>query len=95
MVKPSEVENNLIQSATSSSTPASDGARKLYARNLHANISEEQLRQVSVQIYYSLDLVHCVNHLSIVYSQRILIKDDVHFSKKVQNFTFSLILGIL
>jgi hypothetical protein len=54
----SEVENNLVQSAASSSTPASGGARKLYVQNLHANINEEQLRQISVQIYYSLDLVH-------------------------------------
>jgi hypothetical protein len=30
MVKPSEVENNLVQSAASSSTLASGGARKLY-----------------------------------------------------------------
>jgi RNA-binding protein 23/39 len=57
IVKPSEAEKNLVQSTASSSVSAPGGARKLYVGNLHANINEEQLRQVSVQIYYSLDLV--------------------------------------
>ncbi|GJN09055.1 hypothetical protein PR202_ga27023 [Eleusine coracana subsp. coracana] len=46
MVKPSEAEKNLVQSNASSSAAASGGARKLYVGNLHANINEEQLRQV-------------------------------------------------
>ncbi|KAL6901823.1 hypothetical protein ACP4OV_004699 [Aristida adscensionis] len=46
MVKPSEAEKNLVQSTASSNAAASGGARKLYVGNLHANINEEQLRQV-------------------------------------------------
>lgn len=46
MVKPSEAEKNLVQSNASSSGAASGGARKLYVGNLHANINEDQLRQV-------------------------------------------------
>ncbi|KAE8786768.1 RNA-binding protein 39-like [Hordeum vulgare] len=45
-VKPSEAEKNLVQSNASSSVAASGGARKLYVGNLHANITEEQLRLV-------------------------------------------------
>lgn len=57
MVKPSEAEKNLVQSNASSSAAASGGARKLYVGNLHANINEEQLRLVSIQKYYSPNLV--------------------------------------
>ncbi|KQK23594.1 RNA-binding protein 39 isoform X1 [Brachypodium distachyon] len=46
MVKPSEAEKNLVQSSATSSVAASGGARKLYVGNLHANITEDQLRQV-------------------------------------------------
>ncbi|KAF0930924.1 hypothetical protein E2562_037136 [Oryza meyeriana var. granulata] len=46
MVKPSEAEKNLVQSNVASGGAASGGARKLYVGNLHANITEDQLRQV-------------------------------------------------
>uniref|UniRef100_A0A0D9XK22 RRM domain-containing protein n=1 Tax=Leersia perrieri TaxID=77586 RepID=A0A0D9XK22_9ORYZ len=46
MVKPSEAEKNLVQSNVASGGVASGGARKLYVGNLHANITEDQLRQV-------------------------------------------------
>ncbi|XP_006661796.3 RNA-binding protein 39-like [Oryza brachyantha] len=46
MVKPSEAEKNLVQSNVTSGGVASGGARKLYVGNLHANITEDQLRQV-------------------------------------------------
>ncbi|KAG8088534.1 hypothetical protein GUJ93_ZPchr0010g7627 [Zizania palustris] len=46
MVKPSEAEKNLVQSNVASGGTALGGARKLYVGNLHANITEDQLRQV-------------------------------------------------
>lgn len=55
MVKPSEAEKNLVQSATTvvGGTggligPYSGGARRLYVGNLHSNIKEEDLRQASL-----------------------------------------------
>lgn len=53
MVKPSEAEKNLVQSNTSAggaaglAGPFSAAARKLYVGNLHFNMTEDQLRQVS------------------------------------------------
>ncbi|PON45067.1 Splicing factor-like protein [Parasponia andersonii] len=53
MVKPSEAEKNLVQSTATVAAgpggligPYSGGARRLYVGNLHANIKEEDLRQV-------------------------------------------------
>jgi hypothetical protein len=51
MVKPSEAEKNLVQSAATSSA-ASGGARKLYVGNLHSNITEDQLRQVNYTCFF-------------------------------------------
>lgn len=54
MVKPSEAEKNLVQSTATTASgaggamgPYSGSARRLYVGNLHFNIGEEQLRQVS------------------------------------------------
>lgn len=53
MVKPSEAEKNLVQSTYVVSRPGgmigpySGGARRLYVGNLHTNIKEDDLRQVS------------------------------------------------
>lgn len=54
MVKPSEAEKNLVQSTTvvpgvagGFIGPYSGGARRLYVGNLHFNMTEDQLRQVS------------------------------------------------
>lgn len=63
MVKPSEAEKNLVQSATAAPGgvggligPYSGGARRLYVGNLHFNITEDQLRQArfSNHIIYNL-----------------------------------------
>ena len=55
MVKPSEAEKNLVQSTTAVAGvsggligPYSGGARRLYVGNLHYNITEADLRQVSI-----------------------------------------------
>ena len=55
MVKPSEAEKNLVQSTTAVAGvsggligPYSGGARRLYVGNLHYNITEANLRQVSI-----------------------------------------------
>jgi hypothetical protein len=55
MVKPSEAEKNLVQSTTAVATgpggligPYSGGARRLYVGNLHFNMTEADLRQVSI-----------------------------------------------
>jgi RNA-binding protein 39 len=55
MVKPSEAEKNLVQSTTAVPGvaggfigPYSGGARRLYVGNLHFNMTEDQLRQVSI-----------------------------------------------
>lgn len=53
MVKPSEAEKNLVQSTSVVSGPGgmtgpySGRARRLYVGNLHTNIKEDDLRQVS------------------------------------------------
>ena len=64
MVKPSEAEKNLVQSTTAVASggligPYTGGARRLYIGNLHFNITEDQLRQVStfyVTVYFDTDL---------------------------------------
>ena len=55
MVKPSEAEKNLVQSTTAVAGvsggligPYSGGARRLYIENLHYNITETDLHQVSI-----------------------------------------------
>lgn len=54
MVKPSEAEKNLVPSTTAVAGganyigPYSGGARRLYVGNLHFNMTEDQLRQVSI-----------------------------------------------
>lgn len=59
MVKPSEAEKNLVQSTTAVVTgpggligPYSGGARRLYVGNLHFNMTEADLRQVSIFLGY-------------------------------------------
>ncbi|CAB4282154.1 unnamed protein product [Prunus armeniaca] len=53
MVKPSEAEKNLVESTSVVSGPGgmiapdSGGARRLYVGNLHTNIKEDDLHQVS------------------------------------------------
>lgn len=53
MVKPSEAEKNLVQSTVAGGStgligPYSGGARRLYVGNLHFNMTEDDLRKVSV-----------------------------------------------
>ena len=62
MVKPSEAEKNLVQSNVASGGVASGGGRKLYVGNLHANITEDQLRQVNHfhNQYYAFGLAQTV-----------------------------------
>lgn len=47
MVKPSEAEKNLVPSTATTGASASGGGRKVYVGNLHPNITEDQIRQVS------------------------------------------------
>jgi len=66
MVKPSEAEKNLVQSTTAVTSggltgPYSGGARRLYVGNLHFNITEDQLRQVSTFSVFLLTLIYIQN----------------------------------
>ncbi|KAG6472205.1 hypothetical protein ZIOFF_069664 [Zingiber officinale] len=50
MIKPSEAEKNLVQSTATDAGVAGAAERKIYVGNLHYNITEEQLRQVNVEV---------------------------------------------